>query len=193
MTLSAWFRDYVYIPLGGNRGGPWRTARNLWIVFFLTGAWHGASWNFIIWGLWHGLFLSLERFDAIARLLARMPHAVRNAYVLLVVLVGWVFFRAGTLESGGRRISAACLGSALDENALGAFDLVTGHSVVMIAIAFAMALPLWPRLRTAWQHSVHDKQRIGELASAGYVAAVMLVSFAAMAGQENSPFLYFRF
>ena len=61
MTLSAWFRDYVYIPLGGNRFGSWHTVRNLWLVFFLTGAWHGASWNFVIWGLWHGLFLSLER------------------------------------------------------------------------------------------------------------------------------------
>ena len=67
MTLSAWFRDYVYIPLGGNRFGSWHTVRNLWLVFFLTGAWHGASWNFVIWGLWHGLFLSLERLAPVER------------------------------------------------------------------------------------------------------------------------------
>ena len=94
MTLSAWFRDYVYIPLGGNRFGSWETARNLWIVFFLTGAWHGASWNFIIWGLWHGLFLSLERVAPVAAVLERMPRVLRTGYVLLVVLIGWVFFRA---------------------------------------------------------------------------------------------------
>ena len=96
MTLSAWFRDYLYIPLGGNRFGSWSTARNLLIVFFLTGAWHGASWNFLIWGLWHGLFLSLERIAPVARVLERMPRVLRTGYVLLVVLVGWVFFRAPT-------------------------------------------------------------------------------------------------
>ena len=99
ITLSAWFRDYVYIPLGGNRFGAWTTVRNLWIVFFLTGAWHGASWNFIIWGLWHGLFLSLERLPIVATLLDRTPRVLRTGYVLLVVLIGWVFFRAPTLDA----------------------------------------------------------------------------------------------
>src|ERR1700674_904218 len=98
MTLSAWFRDYVYIPLGGSRGGEWSTVRNLWIVFILCGAWHGASWNFIIWGIWHGLFLALERLSAVERILARSPAILRNLYVLFVVLVGWVFFRSLTLE-----------------------------------------------------------------------------------------------
>jgi len=113
--------------------------------------------------------------------------------VLLVVLVGWVFFRAGTLDQAvgylGRMFGLA----ASDQGLLGVSDLVTGQSVVVIAITFSMALPLWPRLRSTWQRMIDDRRRIGGLASAGYVAAVMLVSFAAMAGQENSPFLYFRF
>ena len=191
MTLSAWFRDYVYIPLGGNRFGSWNTARNLWIVFFLTGAWHGASWNFVIWGLWHGLFLSLERIAPVGAMLERMPRVVRTGYVLLVVLVGWVFFRAPTLEHAslyvGRMFAFEFEGQAL----LRAFDLVTVHSLTVIATAFVFSLPLWPALRSRLT-DVAAERPMRALSSA-YVALVMILSFAAMAGDENSPFLYFRF
>jgi alginate O-acetyltransferase complex protein AlgI len=97
MTLSAWFRDYVYIPLGGNRIGPWKTARNLWVVFLLCGAWHGASWTFVLWGMWHGLFLWFERLKVVNHLLLRCPRVIRTAYAGLIVLVGWVLFRADSL------------------------------------------------------------------------------------------------
>jgi len=191
MTLSAWFRDYVYIPLGGNRFGPWKTVRNLWLVFFLTGAWYGASWNFIIWGLWHGLFLSLERIPALALRLERTPRVIRTGYALAVVLIGWVFFRAPTLEHAlaylGRMFAPAPQGDLL----LGTFDLITWRSLAVIAVAFALSLPLWPKLRDgARRAGSRDPLR---WASSAYVAAVMLLSFAAMAAQENSPFLYFRF
>jgi len=191
MTLSAWFRDYVYIPLGGNRFGPWKTVRNLWLVFFLTGAWHGASWNFIIWGLWHGLFLSLERLPTVAAMLERTPRVVRTGYVLLVVLIGWVFFRAPTLDTAlpylGRMFGLAAEGAA----PLRAFDLVTPHTLVVIAFAFALSLPLWPALK-AWM--TEDRAaRSMRIASSAYVALALMLSLAAMAGQENSPFLYFRF
>jgi alginate O-acetyltransferase complex protein AlgI len=99
MTLSSWFRDYLYFPLGGSRRGTWMTVRNLWIVFLLCGAWHGASWNFIVWGAWHGLFLSIEHLDTVQRVLSRCPTLLRNLYTVLVVFVGWVFFRSPTLES----------------------------------------------------------------------------------------------
>ncbi len=96
ISLSSWFRDYLYIPLGGSRCSNARTNMNLLFVFLLCGFWHGASWNFIIWGLWHGGFLMLERLHggALAKVL-RGP--VSHVYVLLVVMVGWVFFRAETL------------------------------------------------------------------------------------------------
>ncbi len=96
ISLSTWFRDYLYIPLGGNRHGPVRTGANLLLVFLLCGLWHGASWTFLIWGVYHGIFLVLERVPAVRRLLDRLPAPVQHAYVLLVVLVGWVFFRADT-------------------------------------------------------------------------------------------------
>lgn len=92
ISLSSWFRDYVYIPIGGNRNGPYKTYFNLFLVFVLTGFWHGATWSFIIWGIFHGLFLIIERlgFD---KILKRLPKIVSWSYAMLVVLIGWVFFR----------------------------------------------------------------------------------------------------
>jgi alginate O-acetyltransferase complex protein AlgI len=91
ISLSSWFRDYLYIPLGGNRGSPLRNALNLWIVFLLCGLWHGAATNFVAWGLYHGGFLVLER-TRFGRVLAALPGFVAQTYTLLVVLVGWVLF-----------------------------------------------------------------------------------------------------
>ncbi|MHC5209202.1 MAG: MBOAT family O-acyltransferase [Planctomycetota bacterium] len=103
ISLSSWFRDYVYVPLGGNRRGPWRTYANLLLVFLLCGMWHGAAWRFVVWGLWHGVFLAVERA---LRGVAREPRervgvgsVLRHAYVAGVVLVGWVFFRATDLST----------------------------------------------------------------------------------------------
>jgi len=98
ISLSTWFRDYLYIPLGGNRVRPVRTYLNLLTVFFLCGLWHGASFNFIVWGLYHGLFLVIERVG-FGRWLEARGAFVRHAYVLLVVMVGWVFFRSPDLSS----------------------------------------------------------------------------------------------
>ncbi|MGD8338870.1 MAG: MBOAT family protein, partial [Desulfobacterales bacterium] len=98
ISLSSWFRDYLYIPLGGNHRGPLRTYLNLLIVFFLCGLWHGASWNFVIWGLLHGLFLVIERLG-FEKILNRWWSPLRYLYVMLVVCTGWVFFRAENLSS----------------------------------------------------------------------------------------------
>lgn len=97
ITLSRWFRDYLYIPLGGNRHGPLRTYCNLCLVFLLCGLWHGANWTFLVWGLMHGVFLVLERL-VLAELLARLPRIVRHGYLLLFVLVSWVLFREENLS-----------------------------------------------------------------------------------------------
>ncbi len=97
ISLSTWFRDYLYIPLGGNRRGNIRTYANLLTVFFLCGLWHGASWTFVIWGLYHGFFLIIER-AGFKRLIDRLPSALRHAYALLVVMGGWVLFASGTLS-----------------------------------------------------------------------------------------------
>src|SRR5258707_15411982 len=96
MPLSFWFRDYVYVPLGGNRSGEWRTAQNLGIVFLLAGIWHGPSWNFVVWGLWHGLFLSLERAASVQTMLA-VGGPLSRRYVLFGGAVGWGAFPGGKL------------------------------------------------------------------------------------------------
>ena len=96
ISLTNWFRDYLYIPLGGNRGTPARTYLNLLTVFFLCGLWHGASWTFVVWGLYHGAFLILERLK-FGKLLNSAWSPVRHLYTILVFMVGWVFFRSDTL------------------------------------------------------------------------------------------------
>jgi alginate O-acetyltransferase complex protein AlgI len=97
MSLSSWFRDYLYVPLGGNRASKRRMYFNLVLVFFLCGLWHGASWSFVVWGLYHGTFLVVERLG-LAGVVRRFPAPVRHAYLLVVVMIGWVFFRADTLQ-----------------------------------------------------------------------------------------------
>src|SRR6476620_258205 len=96
ISLSTWFRDYLYIPLGGNRVSPWRNYLNLVIVFFLCGLWHGASWTFVIWGLYHGVFLIIER-PVVSRWFERQPRFLSHVYTLFVVMIGWVFFRSETI------------------------------------------------------------------------------------------------
>ena len=93
ISLSAWFRDYLYVPLGGNRLSIARTYVNLVVVFFLCGLWHGASWTFVVWGLLHGAFLALERVG-LATAVKRLPRVLRHGYLLGTVMIGWVFFRA---------------------------------------------------------------------------------------------------
>jgi len=97
ITLSTWFRDYLYIPLGGNRFGEVITARNLWIVFILCGMWHGASWNFLLWGVFHGFFLVLERLW-LGRKLEILPGIFQRAYCIIVVTLLWIPFRAVSLD-----------------------------------------------------------------------------------------------
>jgi|TARA_R110000868_G_scaffold128217_3_gene336181 alginate O-acetyltransferase complex protein AlgI len=97
ISLSTWFRDYLYIPLGGSRGKKWTIYRNLIIVFLITGIWHGASWNFVIWGLFHGAFLIFERIGG-KNILNKTPFIFQHFYAIVVVLFGWVFFRSETLD-----------------------------------------------------------------------------------------------
>lgn len=195
ITLSAWVRDYIYIPLGGNRFGPWKTARNLWIVFFLTGAWHGASWNFIVWGLWHGFFLWLERLHPVQNALIRAPYAIRNVYVLVVVLFGWVMFRAMSFEYALQFLSRLFSLQGTSLQALGIWQFTSPAMLVMITVATILAYPIWPRMKQAWQDATKSGRGplIGDIARAIYVGLVMVLSLATMAVSQQNPFLYFQF
>jgi len=201
MSLSSWFRDYVYIPLGGNRGGRWMTVRNLMIVFFLTGLWHGAAWRFIVWGLYHGAFLMLERFG-FGRLLERAPRPARHAYAIGVVMVGWVFFRADSLPQAlaylaamfdPRRIQGPDLALQVAANAQ-----VVGALVVGSLFAFPLLPALLKRLGAPRVEAPGDvparlDTRSVHALPVPALAIAFLLSIALLVGSTLNPFLYFRF
>ena len=197
MSLSAWFRDYVYIPLGGNRTRAGRTYFNLVLVFFLCGLWHGASWTFVAWGLFHGAFLVIERLG-LAKGLAAAPSAVRHAYLLLVVMVSWVFFRADTLDGAFAMLGAmAGMGGTAPTPYEASWYL---NREVLLALAASMvgSTPVVPRLAAWWSNT--DAGRGGSRFAwapsfAAVVALIVLftASLTLSAAQTYNPFIYFRF
>jgi alginate O-acetyltransferase complex protein AlgI len=195
MTLSAWFRDYVYIPLGGSRGSFARTAFNLWLVFVLCGAWHGASWNFIIWGLWHGAFLSIERIGVVHRLLNALPSFVRIAYVMLVVLIGWVFFRQESLPLALDMLWRMFVPVASAGNMLYVSAQVSPQILALIVLAIVFSFPIWPAIkqRLAVFQSQPGRQVAYDLGRAVFIGGVTMLCVATMALDQHNPFIYFRF
>lgn len=189
ISLSTWFRDYLYIPLGGNRGGSAKTYRNLFIVFCATGIWHGANWTFLIWGLWHGLFLILERRHGHA--LDRVPRLLRHAYVLLAVVTGWIFFRCESLPQALAYLQVLFLPQAtLPVAETAAHAIMTSKTAFYLVLGSLFAAPLYPWLL---------RHTGGVLGHAGRVLRVvtpmtaLLCSIALLASSTYNPFLYFRF
>ena len=198
ISLSMWFRDYLYIPLGGNRAGPLVTYRNLLVVFFLCGLWHGANWTFVVWGLWHGAFLVFERLG-IARLLDRSVPAVRHVYTLLVVMIGWVFFRADTLGHAWTFLKAMAGAGQPSHLAPHVLQFLTPETATALVVGMVAATPLLGRLVRAGLDAARSAAggRIlvgtGEaLYLAGLFGLFALAVMSLAAGTYN-PFIYFRF
>jgi alginate O-acetyltransferase complex protein AlgI len=195
MSLSRWFRDYLYIPLGGNRVSPGRVYVNLVTVFFLCGLWHGAKWTFVAWGLYHGAFLVLERlgFD---RVIARAPRFVGHAYALLAVMIGWVFFRAASLPAaiGFLRAMAGLQGVVGAPFSVRFFlDPLVALGIVTGLIGAGPWMGEAGRRLLARQPA-RPTRRIA--LDAGITAAFTLVFLAAtlfIASSSYSPFIYFQF
>ncbi|GAB3795872.1 MBOAT family O-acyltransferase [Spirosoma humi] len=197
ISLSSWFRDYVYIPLGGNRGSKLRTYRNLLIVFFVTGLWHGASWNFIIWGLYHGLFLLLER-AGLSKRLERIWAPIAHAYTLIVVLIGWVFFRIETLPEaihflqkmvglGAQPVSAVAYPPAY---------FLTAELVVSLLLGFMLATPIYPSFQRIWDRTLARLVPVRLLLNSVYVVglfSLFVLAVMYLAADTYNPFIYFRF
>jgi len=207
LSLSTWFRDYLYIPLGGNRVSRARQYRNLVIVFFLCGLWHGASWNFVIWGLWHGAFLVAERLVGVGvRLRNPQPPAADpqsgirsdrgvlawpiwpHLYTTVVVMIGWVFFRSDTL-----------LGAVAFLKAMAG---VTTAAATPYTVRYYLTPELWLALAaggvgsTPWLSPLRLRIRsaaAAELFANAALAAVLVASVMQMAARTYNPFIYFRF
>ena len=197
ISLSSWFRDYLYIPLGGNRNGQWKTIRNLFIVFLICGLWHGASWNFVIWGLLHGSFLALER-GRFGSILEKLPIFIQHCYVLLVVLIAWVFFRADNLDVSMNYLSTMfSLPSNLSINTLIAIEL-DSEFYTTLTFGTLLSLPVFRILRDNVNRLLsHKYHHIYGAASKSLnlfllIAIFSLVSMEIANGAYN-PFIYFRF
>ena len=183
MSLTSWFREYLYFPLGGSRKGKARTLRNLLTVWLCTGFWHGASWNFILWGLYFGLWLILERF-AFRDLLTRTPVWVKRAYTLAVVFVGWGIFAMEDLGVCGRYL-AVCFGGGPLWSALDGYRL-RSWAVILALLALGsttLAVDLWEKL----------PERGRRVLAPVLMVLGLVLSTAYLVDGSYNPFLYFRF
>ena len=190
ISLSTWFRDYLYIPLGGNRKGRGRTYFNLIFVFFVTGLWHGASWNFIFWGLFHGLFLIMERSKFFN--IQKWPVVLQHFYVLAVVIMGWVFFRAETMTEAFQYIrSMAGFNEGDNVNAL---IYVNAYSITILILAIIFSMPT-RRFANAYVKK-STSTYFGNLYPTGiyfFYIALFMLTLIELAQSSYNPFIYFRF
>ncbi|WP_168834094.1 MBOAT family protein [Rhizobium sp. P32RR-XVIII] len=200
MALSYWFRDYVYIPLGGSHVKLWKTIRNILVVFFLTGLWHGAAWTFIVWGLFHGVFLICERLG-LKKVLNRAPPIVGHTYLLLVVVVGWVFFQSRDFAQAWAFLLAMAGFGATDVTPLRLW--LTPECVAALLFGCLFSFPVVPRLlnklgiqSVPGPLDLSQQDRQPALVHPLPVALLLLgfiLSIALMVGNSLNPFLYFRF
>lgn len=195
ISLSSWFREYVYIPLGGNRRGKARTYLNLLTVWALTGIWHGASWNFLLWGLYYFLLLALEKLF-FGRLLEGLPRAVGHIYALTAILFGWLIFAfdgSDTALSFGDGVSYFLrmlgIGGAGFANSLDLYELL--RNAILLVIALIACLPQPKRIF----YRLYERYEGGRMQMLSAVSAVLLLILctAYLVDSSYNPFLYFRF
>ncbi|HTF04772.1 MAG TPA: MBOAT family protein, partial [Bacteroidia bacterium] len=193
MTLSRWFRDYVYIPLGGSRDGTFRTYRNLLIVFFLTGLWHGASWTMVVWGLFHGFFLVMERL-ALKNILPKL-FIVNRIYTLGVVMIAWVFFKSPDIGFAGQYIAKmfGSGGDALPMQPFSAFLTPDFIFLLIVAILFSAGwIQDFSQRLVKWNPGRMTLEVWRPVEYAGTLV-LLCVCTLYLTKQGYNPFIYFQF
>ena len=183
ISMGSWFREYLYIPLGGNRGGTMKALRNTFIVWLATGIWHGASWNFILWGLYFGVLLVLEKY-VLRNVLAKTPAAIKHIYTLFLVVVGWGLFAIEDLSRCGAYLKI-CFGGGALWSAGNGYDL-RSYLVTFVILAVsstALGKTVWHRLPEKVQKAATPVLMLGSL----------LIGTAYLVSGSYNPFLYFRF
>lgn len=192
ISLSTWWRDYLYIPLGGSKCSPARVYFNLFIVFFLCGLWHGASWTFVAWGLYQGMFLIIER-AGFGKFLEKLPLILRHSYAVVIFMFGWVIFRAETFHQALIFIKAML---GLNGNSFHLFKDFNSYNLSMIALGVLFSFPLYPKLTE--MYGIVRSRHGGAwtlMDITGYAVIFALFAFCVLnlsAGTYN-PFIYYRF
>ena len=182
ISLSSFFRDYVYIPLGGNRVSKGRFIFNILVVWALTGLWHGASWNFCLWGIYYGLILLLEKLF-LKKYLDKTPRLIRHLYTLLIVIIGWVFFRSESLEEILNILKAMIGCYGLGNLSLYAYSgLLTINVIISIILGIVLAIPI--KFNYLKKHPYLKYSLLLII----FILAIMEIAI----GTYN-PFIYFRF
>ncbi len=188
ISLTTWLRDYLYIPMGGNRVSSLRLTFNLLTVFVLCGLWHGASWNFLIWGLWHGLFLSVERFS-FGNALERSPRIVSQLYTLLIVIVGWVFFRLETFGDAMNFLFSMAGRNGL-ANSLYPIQLYMTNEALLAGIA---GIILATSVFKVCDKFLREPTWFWGFTKLSLVTLLLSLSMLKISSGTYNPFLYFRF
>lgn len=186
ISLSTWFKDYLYIPLGGNRVSTRRVYFNLFLVFFVTGFWHGASWNFIVWGMFHGVFLAIEHMG-FSKILNRLWRPIQHIYLLLVVVVSWVFFKAADLSSAIDYLISMTDITQIQTSALIYAQVLNDEFVYVLLLGLLGSFP-WAKLLPSKESLLFI-----ELPRIGFLFLILLLSILKISSSTYNPFIYFRF
>lgn len=191
ISLSTWFRDYIYIPLGGNRVGVTKHLRNMFAVWFLTGLWHGASWNFVMWGLYHGILLALEKY-VWGKGLAKLPKFLQHLYAIVIVVFGFGIFTFDDLGEMGRYFMqlAGIPGNAFFGTE---FFWYAGNYLPFLLAACVLAFPVWPWFRNKMEKAGVYRKNLAAMCGALLLITLFLVVVASLVRDTYNPFLYFRF
>lgn len=188
ISLSSWFRDYVYIPLGGNRVSKIKHIRNLLIVWFLTGLWHGAAWNFVVWGLYYGVILIIEKY-LLSPVLDRLPDVVRHIYSIVLVVIGWVLFFSSSFGQAADYIRVMFGADAHGFADRESMYLFTSNLILWLILIFGST----PLVHFRYEHMLRTKKWNTTIINSVVYAALFIVCIAYLVTETYNPFLYFRF
>ncbi|WP_310340959.1 MBOAT family protein [Paenibacillus sp. 2003] len=190
ISLSSWFRDYLYIPLGGNRKG--NVYLNLLIVFLVTGLWHGAAWNFVVWGLWHGMFIIIERLFKKSRFKMKLPSVFLWVYSMIVVIIGWVLFRSPNLEYASNYLKIMFGIDKSDQIGFTLWYYVNPMVLTMLGLACICTIPITKYFRNKiGDYDEHSGFSL--FFQNAYAIIVLVVCMMFLATSTYNPFIYFRF
>ena len=189
ISLSTWFKEYVYIPLGGNRNGKIKQLRNLGIVFLLTGVWHGANWTFIIWGIWHGFFIIIEKITGLNKETEnRIANFFKHIYCILAFVIGWVIFRADNMKYAWDYLMNmfGLLHLRPDEFSYSIQYYVDRFEIIIFIAAILCCIPIF-------RNMIKIQNKLARAAINIWLLILFILSSATIAANTYNPFIYFRF